>query len=111
MRHLKLVVNNKSQAFFFNKKELKVIFNLYAKMVSNGQWKDYGLSLSKNDVSFNIYKRFTDHPIFKITKNFTTKSKNGVYSVNDNWSNNTFRSNNLNNLINKVNWNKLRLVK
>ena len=48
-RNLKLVVNNVSkdenQKYFFEKKELKIILNLYAKMVSEGSWKDYGLSI------------------------------------------------------------------
>ena len=43
MKHLKLVVNNRNikKDIFFNKKELKLILNLYAKMVSSGEWKDY----------------------------------------------------------------------
>ena len=38
MKHLKLIVNNenKFKDVFFNKKELKLILNLYAQMVSNG---------------------------------------------------------------------------
>ena len=54
MKHLKLVVNNtdKNKDYFFNKNELKLILNLYAKMVSSGEWKDYGLSISKKEVKF-----------------------------------------------------------
>ena len=46
---LKLIVNNKStkKEKFFVKKELKSILNLYAKKVSDGDWKDYGLSINK----------------------------------------------------------------
>ena len=59
MKHLKLVVNNTldKKDFFFNKNELKSILNLYAKMVSSGEWKDYGLSISKKEVSFNVYHK------------------------------------------------------
>ena len=59
MKHLKLVINNenKKKDIFFNKGELRLILNLYAKMVSNGEWKDYGLSISKKEVSFNVYQR------------------------------------------------------
>ena len=48
MKHLKLVINNekKKRDIFFNKTELKLILNLYAEMVSDGEWKDYGLSIS-----------------------------------------------------------------
>ena len=57
MKYLKLVVNNgnKNTDIFFNKKELRLILNLYAEMVSSGEWKDYGLSISKKEVSFNDY--------------------------------------------------------
>ena len=49
MKYLKLVINNgnKKKDIFFNKTELQLILNLYAKMVSSGEWKDYGLSISK----------------------------------------------------------------
>ena len=43
--NLKLIINNKYEAdrkkIFFEKKELKIILDLYAKMVSQGSWKDY----------------------------------------------------------------------
>ena len=48
MKNIRLVVNNefkkKEKEKFFVKKELQCILNLYAKMVSNGSWKDYSLS-------------------------------------------------------------------
>ncbi len=45
MKNIKLVVNNfaSENNIYFNKKELKTILNLYARMVSDGFWKDsYG---------------------------------------------------------------------
>ena len=54
--NLKLVVNNPQRQIeerqFFEKDELKIILDLYAKMVSEGSWKDYGLSISSKQVSF-----------------------------------------------------------
>ena len=46
---LKLVVNNRfnKKEKFFIKKELQSILNLYARKVSAGDWKDYGLSINK----------------------------------------------------------------
>ena len=42
-RNLKLVINNiysdKNSQHFFEKNELKIILDLYAKMVSEGSWK------------------------------------------------------------------------
>ena len=57
-RSLKLVINNQYNKIedkqFFEKKELKVILDLYAKMVSAGSWKDYGLNISSRQVSFSV---------------------------------------------------------
>ena len=48
-RNLKLIVDNSNskekEKYFFEKKELKIILDLYAKMVSEGSWKDYGLTI------------------------------------------------------------------
>ncbi len=59
-RNLKLVINNSlkdyENKYFFEKKELKIILDLYAKMVSEGSWKDYGLSISSKQVSFSVFK-------------------------------------------------------
>ena len=87
MTKLKLVVNNiyvrKEKEIFFIKKELNSILNLYARMVSNGTWRDYSFSRSKRDVSFNIYQRTSDRPILKILKNFKPKNKNEKFQVKD----------------------------
>ena len=88
MKYLKLVINNgnKKKDIFFNKTELQLILNLYAKMVSSGEWKDYGLSISKREVSFNVYHRTSEFPVYKITKNLKPKNKNEKYLVKDSQS-------------------------
>ena len=112
MKHLKLVINNgnKEKDIFFNKSELKIILNLYAKMVSNGEWKDYGLNISKREVSFNIYYRTSDFPAYKITKNLLPKNKNEKYLIKNSKNQIIKNSEKLESLINKIVWKKLKLV-
>ena len=63
--NLKLVVNNPhnqtEEKQFFEKDELKIILDLYAKMVSEGSWKDYGLSISSKQVSFMVFKNAAEN--------------------------------------------------
>ena len=77
MSKIKLVVNNtikqKEKEKFFIKKELQSILNLYAKMVSNGSWKDYSFTAGIKEVSFNVYQRASEKPVLKISKNFKPK--------------------------------------
>ena len=113
-RNLKLVINNVSkdekQKYFFEKKELKVILDLYAKMVSEGSWKDYGLSISKREVSFNVYHRTSEFPVYKITKNLKPKNKNEKYLI-KNINNKIIKnSESLKSLIENVIWKKFKLV-
>ena len=112
MRHLKLVINNTNNKkdIFFNKIELKLILNLYAKMVSGGEWKDYGLSISKKEVSFNVYHRTSEYPAYKITKNLKPKTQYEKYIIKDSQNNIINNSENLKTLIKKVTWKKFKLV-
>ena len=112
MKHLKLVINNekKKRDIFFNKTELKLILNLYAKMVSGGEWKDYGLSISKKEVSFNVYYRSSEFPAYKITKNFKPKNENEKYLIKDVKNKVIKSSDNLRSLIKNVIWKKFKLV-
>ena len=112
MKHLKLIINNQNikEDIFFNKKELKIILNLYARMVSNGEWKDYGLSISKKEVSFNVYHRTTEFPAYKITKSLKPKNKNEKYIIKDSKNNIINNSEDLQILIGKVIWKKFKLV-
>jgi hypothetical protein len=112
MSYLKLIINNekKIKNIFFNKNELKLILNLYAKMVSSGEWKDYGLNISKRYVSFNVYHRSSDFPIYKITKNLAPKNKSEKYLIKNSKNQVIKNSENLENLIEKIVWQKLKLV-
>ena len=110
-RNLKLVINNElkeeNQRYFFKKEELKIILNLYAKMVSNGSWKDYGLSISSKQVSFSVFKNAAENAIYKICKNFKPPNKNLKYCITDINGKILKNSYNLENLLKQTNWKKL----
>ena len=114
MRNLKLVVNNVSnndREIFFVKKELQTILNLYGKMVANGTWKDYGVSIGPREISFDIYQRSSEKPIYKILKNLRPKNSNEKFYVKDKHGSILDKSNNLLSLIEKTRWNNLRAIK
>ena len=111
IRNLKLVVNNdkneENQRFFFKKEELKIILNLYAKMVSSGNWKDFGLSISGKQVSFSVFKNAAEKAIYKICKNFKPSNKNLKYLITDTNGKILKNSYDLKMLLNKVDWKKI----
>ena len=113
MKNLRLVVNNdlKEKEIFFVKKELQSILNLYAKMVSNGTWKDYSLSSGSKEISFDVFQRASDKPVLRILKNLKPKNFNEKFLIKDKNENVIEKSENLNRLIKKTSWDKLRKLK
>ena len=110
--NLKLVVNNQhnkiEEKHFFEKDELKIILDLYAKMVSEGSWKDYGLSISSKQVGFSVFRNAAENAIYKICKNFRPKNKNLKYLITDTSGNILKNSYDLRVLLKNTNWKKLQ---
>ena len=109
--NLKLIINNPQnkieQKQFFEKDELKIILDLYAKMVSEGSWKDYGLNISSKQVSFSVFRNAAENAIYKICKNFKPKNKNLKYLITDTNGKILKNSYELRLLLKNTNWKKL----
>ena len=110
-RNLKLVINNifsqKNSQYFFEKDELKIILDLYAKMVSEGSWKDYGLNISSKQVDFSVFKNATESAMYKICKNFKPINKNLKYLITDSKGKILKNSSELKSLLKNINCKKL----
>jgi len=110
MSNLRLIINNrykdKNSKLFFEKDELKIILNLYAKMVSAGSWKDYGLSISSKEVSFSVFKNAAEKAIYEICKNFKPSNKNLRYFIKDTNGKILKNSFDLKILLKNINWKK-----
>jgi hypothetical protein len=111
-RNLKLVVNNvfieNNENYFFEKFELKIILDLYAKMVSEDSWKDYGLTISSKQVIFSVFKNTSDNAVYKICKNFKPINQNLKYLITDPKNKIIRNSKNLEELLKNTNWKKLQ---
>tara|TARA_Y100000992_G_C21221009_1_gene470438 strand:+ start:703 stop:1050 length:348 start_codon:yes stop_codon:yes gene_type:complete len=115
MKKIRLIINNdnkkREKERFFIKKELQCILNLYARMVSNGSWKDYAFSSGAKEVSFDVYQRTSEKPVIRIAKNLKPSYLNEKYFIKDKDGKVIKKSESLNQLINKTSWNKLRIIK
>ena len=111
-KNLKLVINNVDKKIedkhFFEKEELKIILDLYAKMVSEGSWRDYGLSISSKQVGFSVFKNAAENALYKICKNFRPKNSNLKYLITDTNGKILKNSNDLSFLLKSTNWKKLK---
>jgi hypothetical protein len=65
----------------FNRLELGRILNLYGRMVSDGEWRDYAIDFTRDRAIFSVFRRASEMPIYRIEKDPRLARKQGMYSV------------------------------
>ena len=65
----------------FDRKELSLILNVYGQMVSKGDWKDYAMDFLKDKAVFSVYRRASEHPLYRIEKVPSLRKKQGQFAV------------------------------
>ncbi len=65
----------------FNRLELSRILNLYGRMVSDGEWRDYAIDFLRDRAVFSVFRRASEMPIYRIEKDPRLARKQGMYSV------------------------------
>ncbi len=65
----------------FHRTELSVILSLYGRMVSAGEWRDYGISHLRDVAVFSVFRRTAEHPLYRIEKRPKLRGRQGQYAV------------------------------
>ena len=65
----------------FDRAELRVLFNLYGRMVSQGEWRDYALEFRRDKAVFSIYRRSSEMPLYRVEKDPKLARRQGAYAV------------------------------
>ena len=111
MSNLKLVINNsnkeQNQRYFFEKKELKIILDLYAKIIVMLLTPISSPSISSKRVSFSVFRNAAEKAIYNICKNFKPSNKNLKYLITDRNGKILNNAYDLEVLLKRTNWKKL----
>ena len=65
----------------FDRHELREIFNVYGRQVSDGEWRDYALDFLPEKAVFSIYRRASEVPLYRVEKDPALARRQGAYSV------------------------------
>lgn len=65
----------------FDRAELRILFNLYGRMVSQGEWRDYALDFRRDKAVFSIYRRSSEMPLYRVEKDPKLARRQGAYAV------------------------------
>jgi hypothetical protein len=65
----------------FDRSELSAVLGIYGRMVAAGEWRDYGMSFHKDVAIFSIFRRTSEHPIYRVEKRPKFRLRQAMYSV------------------------------
>ena len=69
------------QVTAFDRDELEVILEVYARKVAAGEWRDYALEMGQERAVFSIFRRTSEYPLYRIEKAPRQARRYGAYSV------------------------------
>lgn len=65
----------------FSRQELREIMDLYGRMVTAGEWRDYALDFTADEAVFSVFRRASETPLYRIKKDPKLARRQGAYSV------------------------------
>ncbi len=65
----------------FHRTELNLILSLYGRMVTAGEWRDYGISCLREVAVFSVFRRTAEFPLYRIEKRPKLHGRQGQYAV------------------------------
>ena len=66
---------------FFDRRELGRLMNLYGRMVSQGEWRDYAIVGLGDSAVFSVYRRASEAPLYRIEKRPELARRQGAWAV------------------------------
>lgn len=72
---------NRNATIYFVRQELMTILNVYGRMVSAGQWRDYAIDHGKGKATFSIFRRASEMPMFSIVKEPALANQQGMWRI------------------------------
>jgi len=70
-----------SPPVFFDRRELQAILDVYSRMVSLGEWRDYSFETGDDAAAFLVYRRASEAPLYRIVKRARPKRRQETYQV------------------------------
>lgn len=66
---------------YFVRPELTRILNIYGRMVSAGEWRDYAIDHLTDQAVFSVYRRASEMPHYRIIKEPALANQQGAWKI------------------------------
>jgi len=66
---------------FFDRRELTRLMDLYGRMVSQGEWRDYAVDGLHEAAVFSVFRRASESPLYRIEKRPALARRRGAWAL------------------------------
>lgn len=70
-----------ARRIFFERTEFDTILALYGRGLAAGEWRDYAIDADAGAVSFSIFRRASEQPMYRIEKQPALQARQGQWSI------------------------------
>ena len=70
-----------NRTVYFNRLELTKILNVYGRMVSGGNWRDYAIDHLRDEAIFSVFRRTSEMPLYRIIKEPALAREQGMWRI------------------------------
>ena len=102
--------NARQQQVMWTRAELVILHNLYGRAVAAGQWRDYGISTTKDHAVFAMFRRAQEAADYRVEKYPAQAKKQGLYRLIDGQGRVIKRGDDLARLLARIDRRTLKLI-
>ncbi len=72
---------NRNRTVYFTRNELSQILNVYGRLVTAGEWRDYAIDHVQDHAVFSIFRRASEIPHYRIIKEPALSNQQGAWRI------------------------------
>jgi hypothetical protein len=65
----------------FDRHELRVILDVYGRLVAAGEMRDYAIDMLRDKAVFSLFRRMGEVPTYRVEKDPKLRNRQGAYAV------------------------------
>jgi hypothetical protein len=74
-------VQTTKETISFDRRELDQILRVYGRKVADGEWRDYAIDQLREEAVFSVFRRASEHPLYRIVKQPKLARRQGAYAL------------------------------
>lgn len=77
----RVALETRDQQIMWTRQELSELMRAYGRAVTEGRWRDYGISITHDRAIFAVFRKSLEAPLYRLEKIPALRKKQGQYQL------------------------------